>query len=173
MSELLILSSIKSRHWPWWHQPCFLNLGFVMKVLTGKEKEWFITTKNKARKSNLSQDSSAASCKQLHGNTSLEADHLSALPSTWVRPHLICLELLTHEKRFWNSWDARLFIRKFFLARSSSDGWGWRSFLVRAPLHSNKKQLLLCQPLGGKTFKKSPQFICGLNWITWASIALT
>lgn len=46
----------------------------------------------------------------------------------------------------------------------SSDGWEWRSFLVRAPLHANKKQLLLCRPLGGETFKKVPQFNCGHNW---------
>lgn len=140
----------------------------VMKVLKEKDKEGLSLQKNTARKSDLSQDSTATSCKQLHGNTSLEADHLFALPSTWGRPRLICLELLTHEIIDYSSglffWREHLHLSLF-------------RWLGMAPLHRNKKQLLLCRPLGGETFKKSPSSSVATTeivlWITWASITLT
>ncbi len=41
-----------------------------MKVLKEKDKQGLSLQKKQGTKTNLSQDSSAASCKQLHGNTS-------------------------------------------------------------------------------------------------------
>lgn len=136
----------------------------VMKVLKEKDKEGLSLKKKHGTKKwseprFISSIMQTAPWKHIFGSRSFicASKHLRSTPSDMFRVAY--------------SWDARLFIRTFFLARPSS-------FIAPQMVgngSSEWKQLLLCRPLGGETFKKSPSSSVATTeivlWIT--SITLT
>lgn len=124
----------------------------AMKVLKEKDKQGLSLQKSKARKL-----ISAKIHQQHHANSSMETRPFGGRSFIWASKHLRSTP--SDMFRVAYSWEMILNLMRCEI--SHQEGLLATSFhqMVGDWDYTNKKQLLLCQPLGGKTFSKSPQFI--------------